>query len=137
MNGIISTSGQYWLLSAIQTKIEGNGGVYVGLATNTVVPTRSYQTPSGLTELSSTTCSGYSRKLCSNWVVVSGTDPHLFGSEVTFTVASGSWANVYSYFVSYNNTNSGVLWSELLPPDKAGVIASGNPIRLSPRYYQY
>jgi hypothetical protein len=137
MNGIISTSGQYWLLNAISTKINSNGGVYVGLMTNTVTPTRGSQTPSGLVELSSTTCAGYSRKLCSGWLPVSGSDPCLLGSGVTFTVTSGSWANVYGYFVSYNNTNSGVLWSELLPPDKAGVIASGNPIIISPRYYQY
>jgi hypothetical protein len=137
MNGIISTSGQYWILDAIKTKIDSNSGLYVGLMSNTTTSNRSYQTPSGLIELSNSTCSGYSRQLCSNWTISSGTDPYLIGSGVTFTISLGSWPNVYGYFVSYNNSNSGVLWSELLPSDKAGVIASGNPIIISPIYYQY
>ena len=137
MNGITSTSGQYWILDALSTNINSNGGVYIGLMTNTVTPNRNSQTPSGIIELSSINCSGYSRKICSGWLPITSDDPHLLGSGVTFTIASGSWSNVYGYFVSYNNTNSGVLWSELFPPDKAGVIASGNPIIISPRYYLY
>lgn len=137
MDALLSLSGQVWILDALRTKINSNGGLYLGLMTNTVPPGRSDQTPSGIIELSSTTCSGYSRQLCSTWNYISGVEPYLIGSGVTFTIASGSWSNVYGYFASYNNTNSGILWSELLPPESAGTIASGNPIILTPRYYQY
>ena len=137
MNGLLSNSGQIWILDAIRTKINSIGGLYVGLMTNTVSPNRDDQTPTGIFELSSVNCSGYSRQLCSTWTYVSGVSPYLIGSGVTFTIASGSWSNVYGYFISSNNTNSGVLWTELLPADKCGVVASGNPIILSPMYYQY
>jgi hypothetical protein len=139
MNGILSVSGQEWILRAISDKINTNGGVYVGLMSNYVTPDRTYQTPSGtgIEELDSAVCSGYARILCSGWTYVSSPTPHLRGSGLPFNISSGSWQNVYGYFVSYNNANSGVLWSELLPPDKGGVISSGNNLLLTPIYYQY
>lgn len=139
MNGILSVSGQEFILRAISTKIDSIGGVYVGLMSNYITPERTYQTPSGagISELSSTTCSGYARIRCSGWTYVASPTPHLRGSGLHFTIASGSWSDVYGYFVSNNNANSGVLWSELLPPDKGGLISSGNYLILTPRYYQY
>lgn len=137
MNGILSISGQEWILKSISDKINTNGGVYIGLMSNYITPKTTYQTPSEIIELNSITCSGYSRINCSGWTYVSTPTPHLVGSGLHFAIASGSWSNVYGYFVSYNNTNSGVLWSELFPPDKGGLISSGNYLILTPVYYQY
>lgn len=137
MNGILSVSGQSWVLDAMLIKIVAAGGLYVGLMTNSVPLNREDQTPSGILELSDTTCSGYSRQLCSNWTHISGVDPYLIGSGVTFTVASGDWKDVYGYFVSSTNTNSGVLWTELIPHSYGSIIPSGNPIIISPIYRQY
>ena len=139
MNGMLSQSGQYWILNAISTKINSNGGVYIGLMSNTNVPNSTDQTPSGagIIELNSTTCAGYSRVKCSGWNTITSPVAHLQGPEAVFTISSGSWENVYGYFVSFNNANSGVLWSELFPPDKGGLVASGNPIIVTPIYYQY
>ena len=139
MNGIVSTSGQYWLLNTLASKINTDGGLYVGLMSNAMTPSKSFQTPSGIVELDgdSTICSGYERQLSSTWTVVSGSMPYIKGSDVTFTVGSGVWSDVYGYFITLDTTYSGVLWSELFPPDKGGLVASGNPIILSPIYYQY
>lgn len=136
-NGIMSFSGQNWILDTMISGIASLGGVYVGLMTNNVPPERTYQTTSGIVELSSATCSGYSRILCSGFTRVSNNgDPYIRGSGVTFTIMSGSWANVYGYFVA-KDLNNTILWSEVLPPDKGGLIASGNPIIITPLYYQY
>ena len=139
MNGILSVSGQEWILKSISDKINSNGGVYVGLMSNYIVPDKTYQTPSGcgIEELNSLTCSGYHRINCSGWTYVSTPSPHLEGSGLPFTIISGVWNNVYGYFISNNNASSGVLWSELFPHDKGGVIASGNNLILKPMYYQY
>jgi hypothetical protein len=139
MNGTLSVSGQEFILKAISDKINSNGGVYVGLMTNYITPLNTYQTPSGagIKELDSNTCAGYHRILCENWTYVATPTPHLTGSGLPFVIEEGSWNDVYGYFVSYNNASSGVLWSELLPPDKGGVITSGNYLILTPRYYQY
>lgn len=136
MNSIISYSGQHFILDSIVNSINNNSGLYVGLMTNKVPSERSYQTNNGITELSSVNCSGYSRALCSGFIKYGTTNPYIQGSGVYFTIASGSWSNVYGYFVTKDTGNS-VLWSELFPPDKAGVIPSGEPIIITPIYRQY
>ncbi|MCK9428869.1 MAG: hypothetical protein M0R17_02510 [Candidatus Omnitrophica bacterium] len=137
MNPILSTSGQCWILDAIKTKIDTISGVYVGLMTNYLPSERSYQTPFYINELSYITNSGYSRQVSNTWSVISGSNPYLLGSTVTFTISSGSWSNVYGYFVSSTNLNYSVLWSELFPYDKGSVVASGNNILITPKFYQY
>jgi len=136
-NGSLSFSGQSFILDSIAEKINGLGGLYVGLMTNNVPLLRTDQTPSGIVELSSTTCSGYARVLTNSFTAVYDSDaPYIKGSSVTFTIASGSWNNVYGYFVS-KDLNNTILWSEVLPSDKCGLIPSGNPIIITPLYYQY
>lgn len=136
MNGIILTSGQYFILNSINDKITSFGGLYVGLMTNQVSPERTYQTPSGIIELSSVTCSGYSRQLCASWTVGANPDPYIIGSGVTFTIMSGSWNNINGYFISESQTGNDCIWCENFPIDR-NVVSSGNPILIYPRYYQY
>lgn len=136
MNNTISYSGIHFILDSMVTSINLNSGLYVGLMKNKVPSYRSYQTPTDIVELSPVDCSGYSRVKCSGFIKYGTTDPYIQGSGVYFTIASGSWSDVYGYFVTKDTGNS-VLWSELFPPDKAGVIPSGEPIIITPIYRQY
>lgn len=142
-SGILIASGQNWIIDAILTKINDISGLYVGLMSNSTQTDETANLPyaSGVTEitdseLGAVVCSGYSRQLCSGWIKTAGTNPYLTGDTVTFSVASGSWANVYGYFVSETITGYDALWTQLFPVIYGGTNYSGDTILVTPKYEQ-
>jgi len=141
-NGILVCSGQNWIIDSIKTKIDTDGGLYVGLMSNIVQTTVEAQLPysSGIIEITDSSdgpeiCSGYSRQLCVNWIKTGGVDPYLIGDTVTFEV-SGTWLNVYGYFVSKTLTGNDVLWTETFPSDVEEIKYNGDQILITPKYQQ-
>lgn len=141
-SGILISAGQNWVIDAIKTDIDASGGLYVGLMSNATQTAEGAQLPyaSGITEITDSAggpvaCSGYARQLCATWTKTGGVDPYLTGSTVTFE-ASGTWLNVYGYFVSQTVSGNDALWTEVFPADKGGTKYSGDKILITPKYEQ-
>jgi hypothetical protein len=136
MAGILLQSGQAWVGTLINRQIISNGGLYIGLMTNTSIPSETGQLPTQIVELSpAPACSGYTRQLCTPFTYYSGIDPYLQGTETTFLV-TGDWNSVYGYFVSLDNTGNSALWAELFPVGKRGDKHDGDEIKVTPIYEQ-
>lgn len=142
MSGILLNSGQYFVINSILTKINEISGLYVGLVSNTSNTTNISQLPysGGLVEITNSIdgevlCSGYSRQISSSWTLYSGINPYLLGNSVTFN-ASGTWNNVYGYFVSETATGYNALFMETFPCGISSVIESGQSVVITPKYTQ-
>ena len=142
-NGILVASGQNWIIDGIKTKIDSIGGLYVGLLSNSAQTSEIAQLPyaSGITEINDSAngpviCSGYSRLLSTNWIKTGGVNPYLTGDTVTFTVASGTWSNVYGYFVSETISGNDALWTEVFPLNIGGIKYINELIFITPKYEQ-
>lgn len=141
-SGILISAGQNYVINCIKTKIDASGGLYVGLMSNATQTAEGAQLPyaAGITEITDSAggpvvCSGYSRQLCVNWTKTPGVDPYLTGDTVTFE-ASGTWLNVYGYFVAETLAGYDALWTEVFPADKGGTKYSGDKILITPKYEQ-
>jgi len=140
MAGILLVSGQTWIVDQMKTTIDGLGGLYIGLMTDSATPSEEAQVGAGITEINpvAPTGSGYNRILCDTWTVVSGVDPVLSGESVMF-YASGVWENVRGYFVALGAV-SGVadaLWAEPFPLEKQGNKVDRQRIYINPIYEQH
>lgn len=136
MAGILLSSGQSQVITWMASGIVANGGLYVGLMTNSSTPSEGAQIGAGITELDpSPAGSGYSRQLDSTWYPSVGTDPTISGDPVTFIV-SGSWADVNGYFVSLSASGTDALWAECFSIDIQGTKTTGDRVIITPIYEQ-
>lgn len=132
-SGILLASGQNWVIDRMKEYFDVSG-MYVGLMTNSTQPSEGDQLPTNISEVSG---SGYSRQVCSTWTKYNdgGVDPYLQGNTVTFE-ASGTWTNVYGYFVGTDASGNSALWAELFPAAQGGTKYNGDKILITPRYEQ-
>lgn len=139
-SGVLINDGQQWIIDRIANYVNGTTdinpaepdgtGLYVGLMTNYNTPTPySAQLPTNIVEVSGGL---YARQLSTNWTIVSGTDPYMQGDQVTFNV-SGTWENVYGYFVSETSGGNDALWTELFPAIYGGDKLEGDTILITPK----
>lgn len=67
-----------------------------------------------------------------NWTVTPGAPTEAVYPQVTFT-STGAWVNVYGYYVT-SATSGKVLWSEAFSDGPYNVTASGQSIKVTPKF---
>lgn len=128
-SGILVNYGQQFIVDQIAS-YANDSGFYLGLMTNHNTPSPlDAQLPTDIEEITGTS---YQRQHITSWTIYSGVDPYIQGSQVTFNV-SGTWSNVYGYFLSLTISGNDAIATELFPTAYGGDKIDGDIIKLTPK----